>query len=110
MGRIIELSHHVANQIAAGEVVERPLSVIKELLENALDADARNIEIRLKDGGLLYLVVQDDGSGMDEEDIVLATKRYATSKLKNAHDLCAISSFGFRGEALPSIASISHLI
>jgi len=87
MGRIIELSHHVANQIAAGEVVERPLSVIKELLENALDAGAKNIEIRLKDGGLSYLVVQDDGCGMDEDDAALATKRYATSKLTNAHDL-----------------------
>lgn len=109
MGRIIQLSQHVANQIAAGEVVERPLSVIKELLENALDANAKNIEVRLKDGGLGFLVVQDDGQGMDEDDLMLATKRYATSKLKNAHDLSAITSFGFRGEALPSIASIAHM-
>jgi DNA mismatch repair protein MutL len=109
MGKIIELSQHVSNQIAAGEVVERPCSVVKELVENALDAGAKNIEVRIKDGGLNYLVVQDDGFGMDQEDVEKAIKRYATSKISNAHDLQSLTSFGFRGEALPSIASISRM-
>lgn len=109
MGKIIELSQHISNQIAAGEVVERPCSVVKELVENALDAGAKNIEVRIKDGGLEYLVVQDDGSGMDQEDVEKAIKRYATSKISSAHDLSTLTSFGFRGEALPSIASISRM-
>lgn len=109
MGKIIELSQHISNQIAAGEVVERPVSVVKELVENALDAGSTAIEVRIKDGGFSYLVVQDDGSGMDHEDVSLAIKRYATSKISSAHDLHSLTSFGFRGEALPSIASISNL-
>ncbi|MCA9507149.1 MAG: DNA mismatch repair endonuclease MutL [Myxococcales bacterium] len=109
MGKIIELSQHVSNQIAAGEVVERPSSVVKELIENALDAEATQIEVRIKDGGLSYIIVQDNGCGMDEDDVRAATKRYATSKISTAHDLESLSSFGFRGEALPSIASISRM-
>lgn len=109
MSKIIELDMHVANQIAAGEVVERPASVIKELIENSIDAHAKNIEVRIKDGGFSHLVIQDDGCGMDEADMMLSYKRYATSKLKDVHDLEEISTFGFRGEALPSIASISRM-
>lgn len=109
MGIIIELTHHVANQIAAGEVVERPSSVIKELLENALDASAKNIEIRIKNGGFDLIVVQDDGVGMDEADLQLCLKRYATSKLSSVSDLDRLHTFGFRGEALPSIAAISRM-
>lgn len=109
MGKIIELDMHIANQIAAGEVVERPASVVKELIENSLDAKASSIEVRIKDGGFTHLVVQDDGCGMDESDVLLSCKRYATSKLKTVHDLESMSTFGFRGEALPSIASISRL-
>lgn len=109
MGKIIELDMHIANQIAAGEVVERPLSVVKELIENALDAQAKSIEVRLKDGGFSHLIVQDDGCGMEEDDVAMACRRYATSKLKDVHDLESMTTFGFRGEALPSIASISHM-
>jgi DNA mismatch repair protein MutL len=109
MGKIIELNKLVSNQIAAGEVIERPSSVIKELLENAIDAGAHNIEVRIKNGGLSQMIVQDDGMGMDEPDVVLSLKRYATSKLKSVNDLNNMTTFGFRGEALPSIASISHM-
>ena len=109
MGKIKELSPQVSNQIAAGEVVERPVSVIKELVENSLDACAKNIEIRIKNGGFSHIIVQDDGSGMDEADVCLAVKRYATSKLSSVSDLHNLHTFGFRGEALPSIASISHM-
>ncbi len=109
MGKILELSQHVSNQIAAGEVVERPCSVVKELVENSLDAGAKSIEVRIKDGGLSYIVVQDDGHGMDQDDVQKAIKRYATSKIQSVHDLQSLQSFGFRGEALPSIASISRM-
>src|SRR5262245_53186742 len=102
MGKIIILKSEVANQIAAGEVVERPASVIKELIENAIDAQARSIEVRIKNAGLDYIIVHDDGVGMDKDDVLLATKRYATSKLSSADDLFSLKSFGFRGEALPS--------
>ncbi len=108
MGRVHRLEEAVANQIAAGEVVERPASVVKELIENALDAGATRIEVDIEGGGVELLRVQDDGLGMSKEDAVLALERHATSKLKTAEDLVHVSTLGFRGEALPSIASISR--
>ena len=109
MSTIKVMDEILANKIAAGEVVERPLNVVKELVENAIDAKALEIKITLEDSGVKKIVVQDDGIGMDREDATLAFSRHATSKLKNLDDLFNISSLGFRGEALPSIASVSNV-
>ncbi len=109
MGRIRVLSDQVANQIAAGEVVERPASVVKELLENALDAGATRIRIEVEGGGRKLIRIQDNGCGMGKDDAMLAFERHATSKLRTSDDLLSIATLGFRGEALPSIASVSRL-
>ncbi len=109
MPKIIQLSTHVANLIAAGEVVERPASVVKELLENAVDAGASKITVEIRDGGMTFLRVTDNGCGMAPEDAKAAFLRHATSKLRNAEDLAAISTMGFRGEALAAIASVSRI-
>jgi DNA mismatch repair protein MutL len=110
MGRIRVLADTVANKIAAGEVVERPASVVKELLENSLDAAANELRIEVESGGRRLIRVADDGCGMLRDDALLAFERHATSKLKDVNDLLAISTLGFRGEALPSIASVSRLL
>ena len=109
MGRIRVLSDQVANQIAAGEVVDRPASVVKELLENALDAGAARLRIEVEAGGRKLIRIADDGQGMNRDDALLAFERHATSKLRSADDLLAIATLGFRGEALPSIASVARV-
>jgi DNA mismatch repair protein MutL len=110
MSRIHLLDAVVSDQIAAGVVVERPSSVVKELVENALDAGARRLRIELEDAGRKLIRVSDDGEGMDPDDLVLSVRRHATSKIRSADDLQSLSSFGFRGEALPSIASVSQFL
>ena len=109
MPKIIQLDTHVANLIAAGEVVERPASVVKELLENAVDAGASQVTVEIRDGGMTFLRVTDNGCGMAPEDAKTAFLRHATSKLRTAEDLAAISTMGFRGEALAAIASVSRI-
>ena len=109
MPKIIQLSPHVANLIAAGEVVERPASVVKELLENAIDAGASQVTLEIRDGGMTFLRVTDNGCGMSAEDARTAFLRHATSKLKSAEDLAAIVTMGFRGEALAAVASVSRI-
>ena len=109
MPKILQLSPHIANLIAAGEVVERPASVVKELLENAVDAGASKVTVEIKNGGMTYLRVTDNGCGMSAEDARTAFLRHATSKLRTADDLAAIGTLGFRGEALAAIASVSRI-
>ncbi|HEU5141320.1 MAG TPA: DNA mismatch repair endonuclease MutL [Bacillales bacterium] len=109
MGKIVRLDDRLSNKIAAGEVVERPASVVKELAENAVDAESTRVDIEVEEGGLTRIKVIDNGEGIPKDDVELAFDRHATSKIKNERDLFNIQTLGFRGEALPSIASVSHL-
>ena len=109
MSKITVMDEILANKIAAGEVVEKCMNVVKELVENSIDAGSKNIKVDLIDSGVKEIKVTDDGIGMDKEDAVLCFSRHATSKLKKEYDLFHINSLGFRGEALPSIASVSKL-
>ncbi|HAA88660.1 MAG TPA: DNA mismatch repair protein MutL, partial [Verrucomicrobiales bacterium] len=107
MGKVKVMTDSLASQVAAGEVVERPSSVVKELIENSLDAGSSSIDIIIERGGKALIKVIDDGEGMSRSDSILSIERHATSKLINSNGLNNISTFGFRGEALPSIASVS---
>ena len=109
MGKIIQLDDALSNKIAAGEVVERPASVVKELVENSIDAGSTVIEIEVEEAGLAKIRITDNGNGIEEEDVLLAFQRHATSKIKDENDLFRIRTLGFRGEALPSVASVSRL-
>ena len=111
MSNIIQLlPDHIANQIAAGEVIQRPSSVVKELMENAIDADASQIQVIIKDAGKTLIKVVDNGKGMTAKDAELCFARHATSKVRKADDLFTLSTKGFRGEALASIAAIAHVV
>ena len=109
MGKIRPLSDNLIGKIAAGEVVERPAAAIKELVENSLDAGATAVTVEIREGGMTYIRVADNGSGIDESDIRMAFERHATSKISREQDLNAISTLGFRGEALASIAAVSKI-
>ena len=109
-GSVIQLlPDHIANQIAAGEVIQRPASVVKELIENSIDAGATQIELIIKDAGRTLIQVVDNGKGMNSADAVMCFERHATSKLSSANDLFNLTTKGFRGEALASIAAIAHV-
>ena len=109
MGNIQVLSFEVANLIAAGEVVDRPASAIKEMMENSIDAGAKNVTVEIQNGGVTFMRVTDDGCGMSAEDLPMAIRRHATSKIRNAEDLDGILTLGFRGEALAAISSVSDM-
>ena len=109
MPKILQLDRHVADLIAAGEVVERPASAVKELVENAVDAGATQVTVEIQNGGMTYLRVTDNGCGMEPQDAETAFLRHATSKLRTKEDLAAIGTLGFRGEALAAIASVSKI-
>ncbi len=109
MGNIIILDDVTSNQIAAGEVIERPASVVKEMVENAIDAGSTAITVEIRNGGIAYIRVTDNGCGMEGDDVEIAFERHATSKLRRIEDLDVLSTMGFRGEALASIAAVSHL-
>src|SRR4051812_42034877 len=109
MGKIIQLDDALSNKIAAGEVVERPASVVKELVENAIDAGSTVVEIEIEEAGMAKIRITDNGDGIEEDDVLTAFERHATSKIKDENDLFRIRTLGFRGEALPSIASVSRL-
>ena len=107
MGQIVILDENTSNQIAAGEVVENPASVVKELVENSIDAGSTNITVEIQKGGITFIKVIDNGCGMEEDDVLIAFERHATSKIRSSNDLEGILTLGFRGEALASIASVS---
>lgn len=109
MGKIIQLDDTLSNKIAAGEVVERPASVVKELVENSVDAGSSVIEVDVEEAGLESIRILDNGAGIEPDDVLKAFSRHATSKIKDENDLFRIRTLGFRGEALPSIASVSEL-
>ena len=109
MGRIKQLDSLTTNMIAAGEVVERPMGVVKELVENSIDAESTRIDILIEEGGMKKLTVTDNGTGMDSADAEMSFQRHATSKIRSQNDLWTIHTLGFRGEALPSIASVAKV-